>query len=72
MHTYIFIRAYELTWFGTLDLRGRFILDTALIWFTIGWRFYVEGQTERVSLISDIKKKYTELQKISLKCRVSL
>lgn len=27
------------TWFGTLDLRGRFILDTPLIWFTIGWRF---------------------------------
>lgn len=29
----------RLTWFGTLDLRGRFILDTPLIWFTIGWRF---------------------------------
>lgn len=29
------------TWFGTLDLRGRFMLDSPLIWFTTGWRFCV-------------------------------
>lgn len=27
---------HRLTWFGTLDLRGRFMLDTPPIWFTIG------------------------------------
>ncbi len=28
------------TWFGTLGLRGRFIFDTPVIWFIIGWRFW--------------------------------
>lgn len=33
---YVKTVASELTWFGTLDRRGRFMLDIPLIWFTAG------------------------------------
>lgn len=37
-HKFSVLKAHmqRLTWFGTLDRRGRFMLDTPLIWFTIG------------------------------------
>ncbi len=48
------------TWFGTLGLRGRFIFDTPVIWFIIGWRFW-SRHTQKWQIVGLSQKKHHSL-----------